>query len=59
MPPKIKSILAPEPMAATQPDSPEMPDTQTESDRDLSIVAHGGEVIIRSTTPIASRWEAL
>ena len=33
MPPKIKSILAPEPMAATQPDSPEMPDTQTESER--------------------------
>ena len=33
MPPKIKSILAPEPMAATQPDSPEMPDTQTESEK--------------------------
>ena len=31
MPPKIKSILAPEPMP-TQPDySPEMPETQTES----------------------------
>ena len=33
MPPKIKSILAPEPMAARQPDSPEMPDTQTESEK--------------------------
>ena len=35
MPPKIKSILAPEPMAATQPDSPEMPETQsvTESEK--------------------------
>ena len=33
MPPKIKSTLAPEPMAATQPDSPEMPDTQTESEK--------------------------
>ena len=33
MPPKIKSILAPEPMAATQPDSTEMPDTQTESEK--------------------------
>ena len=33
MPPKIKSILAPEPMATTQPDSPEMPDTQTESEK--------------------------
>ena len=32
MPPKIKSTLAPEPMA-TQPDSPEMPDTQTESEK--------------------------
>ena len=30
MPPKIKSILAPKPMAATQPDSTDMPDTQTE-----------------------------
>ena len=35
MPPKIKSALPPEPMAATQPDSPEMPDTQsvTESEK--------------------------
>ena len=33
MPPKVKSALAPEPMAATQPDSPEMPDTQTESEK--------------------------
>ena len=33
MPPKIKSTLVPEPMAATQPDSPEMPDTQTESEK--------------------------
>ena len=33
MPPKIKSTLAPEPMAATQPDSPEMPETQTESEK--------------------------
>ena len=33
MAPKIKSIRAPEPMAATQPDSPEMPDTQTESEK--------------------------
>ena len=34
MPPKIKSTLAPEPMA-TQPDSPEMPETQsvTESEK--------------------------
>ena len=35
MPPKVKSALAPEPMAATQPDySPEMPDTQTESEKE-------------------------
>ena len=33
MPPKVKSALAPEPMASTQPDSPEMPDTQTESEK--------------------------
>ena len=35
MPPKIKSTLVPEPMAATQPDSPEMPETQsvTESEK--------------------------
>jgi len=35
MPPKIKSTLAPDPMAATQPDSPEMPETQsvTESEK--------------------------
>ena len=35
MPPKIKTHLAPEPMAATQPDSPEMPDTPsvTESEK--------------------------
>ena len=34
MPPKVKSALAPEPMA-TQPDSPEMPETQsvTESEK--------------------------
>ena len=34
MPPKVKSALAPEPMP-TQPDSPEMPDTQslTESEK--------------------------
>ena len=35
MPPKIKSTLVPEPIAATQPDSPEMPETQsvTESEK--------------------------
>ena len=33
MPPKVKSALAPEPMATTQPDSPEVPDTQTESEK--------------------------
>ena len=33
MPPEVKSALAPEPMASTQPDSPEMPDTQTESEK--------------------------
>ena len=33
MPPKIKSILAPAPMSATQPDSTDMPDTQTESEK--------------------------
>ena len=35
MPPKIKSTLVPEPMAATQHDSPEMPETQsvTESEK--------------------------
>jgi hypothetical protein len=30
-------------------------DAQEESERDLSVVAHGGEVTLRSSTPFASR----